>query len=204
MGRNAVIRGVRRAAQCAFLAVLAAGCAPIADEDAQSQDAGRDAGVGLDAARDAMAVVGDATDGMSPDGDPGDGGGASDAGRDAAASNDGCVIPDPSACEHRTDEPGPCNDGNPCTIDRTVDGGCESITVPDFTICCGWGLMCVSGLCLDLCYSDENCTDLLVCNGTEICDCQTLQCRPGPRPPDGTECDVPAPGECQGGTCVAF
>jgi hypothetical protein len=58
------------------------------------------------------------------------------------------------------------------------------------------------------CVSDAECTDGLVCNGTETCDLETNTCEPGTPAPDGAQCDAGTTitctliDTCQGGVCT--
>lgn len=121
-----------------------------------------------------------------------------------------------------------CNDGNPCTVDRCVDGtcqhGCVCVAAGGDLGCCGPGPLCATTttttasttttLLAPPCRTDTDCDDGNPCtadrcvNGTcqHACLCVdatgALSCCPGPAAMCVRPCGMDASGVC-GGLCPA-
>jgi hypothetical protein len=103
---------------------------------------------------------------------------------DAAGCSEGECVPVPL--------PGPCDDGDACTLDDTcVDGACQPGTPRDCSDPCVTGAACVDGACTG---TPVDCADTV--------DCTTDSCEPGVGcvhlPVDAT---CPAPDSCHAGLC---
>ncbi len=94
--------------------------------------------------------------------------GPMDAGTDSGPMDTGVDAGCSSAAE--------CNDDVPCTQDTCQDGAC--VNEPDDTLC-EVGSTCdpVDGCPLRACVMDSDCSDGVVCNGTEVC--ASMSCAPG-------------------------
>jgi len=139
------------------------------------------------------------------------------AGNPCAALGLTCVEDDGGKCQCESDAE--CNDGDNCTDDACVDGGCQNAAAV-----CAAGTFCdpADGACV-ACLVNADCNDNLFCTGVETCVARACQASGNPCPAgkfcdeavdacvdcttnaqcpsDGTFCNGPE--ICSNGTCVS-
>jgi MYXO-CTERM domain-containing protein len=78
------------------------------------------------------------------------------------------------SCDH-TPNHAACSDDNPCTADTCDAGsGCSTAPVQDGTAC-GEGLVCLGGVCSDVCEQNSDCDDFIDCT-VDTCNTETFAC----------------------------